>query len=388
MFRSEDAAYDIIEPRKPVDYPMDDAGNDVIPTFWSVNIVTYARIVPRYTSRKLSFVTDIMRAFEGIAAKLRPVFRGPLLFGLPQTELDNALLWLPKGALVRRTDPETKDPLFPSWSWMGWMGSVDYDLKEKFPRIQWVNDDGQAHEADEFRKLSSGNLEEQSQWLSRWTKHEMRSGLQYFTEEVNPGVWFHHPTAEEDERFPGPDLVPGTSHLRFWASTIHLKVIGEWHPPANEKGPQWRLRLVDRDGYASGYLHIPIALLYQLDFIKFDYDLVVISRTTHGLTINELSQDSTGKAQTEDAIRYSKNYVDSEDITMEKQNFPDEPSIENDKWGLGIDRRRFDIYKPFCLYVILLIEWRGDVAYRIGTGSMHIDAWAQSDVVRKLITLG
>ena len=367
---------------------MDDIGNDLVPILWSINTITYQRIVPRYTSRQLSFVTDIVRAFEGIAAKLQPVFRGPLPFGLPQTELDHALLWLPSGALIRRTDPLTGTPLFPSWSWMGWIGTVDYDGKEKLSRIQWVDSEGIVYEADELRKPLLKDPSEQAEWLSRWTKHEMRSVFQYYVEDSNPDIWFRHPTAKEDERLSGPDLLPGTSHFRFWASTVHLNVIGEWCPPPNEKGPQWRMQLVDPDGYAWGHLTMPIDLLYQLDFKQYNYDLIAISRTTHALSNDELSQGRNSKLHNRDVVIYPEKLIDSEDITMEKQSFPDEPSMENDKWKLGIDRRRFDIHKPFCLYNLLLIEWRADVAYRIAIGVGHIDGWAQSDVVRKLVTLG
>lgn len=78
--------------------------------------------------------------------------------------------------------------------------------------------------------------------------------------------------------------------------------------------------------------------------------------------------------------------VDSEATTMEEQCFPDRPHIDT---GVGeFDQQRYDGKKPWCMYNIMLVEWINDVAYRLGVGKMHIDAWAQDKATRKIITLG
>ena len=80
---------------------------------------SYRRAVVEYTNRSLSNESDALNAFQGIASLLQPAFKGHFVFGLPETELDIALLWQPNSHFRRRVHPESKAPLFPSWSWVG-----------------------------------------------------------------------------------------------------------------------------------------------------------------------------------------------------------------------------------------------------------------------------
>ena len=87
---------------------------------------SYQRAVTEYTKRTLSDESDAVNAFQGITDLLQPALKGDFLFGLPEIELDIALLWPPVSLISRRVDPTTKKPLFPSWSWAGWVGSIKY----------------------------------------------------------------------------------------------------------------------------------------------------------------------------------------------------------------------------------------------------------------------
>jgi hypothetical protein len=61
-----------------------------------------------------------------IMYEFRPHFRTQFIHGIPEGELDAALLWSPIGSSVRRCDPQTGEFLFPSWSWLGWIGHAAY----------------------------------------------------------------------------------------------------------------------------------------------------------------------------------------------------------------------------------------------------------------------
>ncbi|RYP48701.1 hypothetical protein DL769_011176 [Monosporascus sp. CRB-8-3] len=127
----------------------------------------YAKLVEKYTTRKLSYDDDIINAFLGTFAALNTSFQSDTLCGLPAAALDLAMLWAPAGRLPRRrrtpatpdrknmegrptlgqmlptnkgtvelvwgppqvkTFDETVDRRFPSWSWAGWKGPVEYRL--------------------------------------------------------------------------------------------------------------------------------------------------------------------------------------------------------------------------------------------------------------------
>ncbi|CZR53560.1 uncharacterized protein PAC_03439 [Phialocephala subalpina] len=96
-------------------------------------LVHYTKAVPPYTRRELSHNSDIVLAFGGIMSKIWSGQDQPVMLqhGLPVESLLNALLWeaASPGQLTRRAIIGAKDPyMFPSWSWAGWIGPVNYPL--------------------------------------------------------------------------------------------------------------------------------------------------------------------------------------------------------------------------------------------------------------------
>ncbi|KAL8299045.1 hypothetical protein RB597_007607 [Gaeumannomyces tritici] len=94
------------------------------------NMEVYARVVSTYTARDLGDARDAERAVMGLLRHLEPAFRGPFTGGLPETELGAALMWCPLGNTLRRLDPVSGEPIFPSWSWLGWTGQAAYPWLE------------------------------------------------------------------------------------------------------------------------------------------------------------------------------------------------------------------------------------------------------------------
>ncbi|KAK8084490.1 hypothetical protein PG997_005761 [Apiospora hydei] len=107
----------------------------------------YMKYVSMYTGRNLTKAGDILAAFGGISWLLGRYMRAPLLFNLPISHFDLALLWSPtqpikmrrphkeansatKGCaqdsmgncLCQRSHSSGEDKTFPTWSWSGWEG--------------------------------------------------------------------------------------------------------------------------------------------------------------------------------------------------------------------------------------------------------------------------
>ncbi|KAI9654789.1 MAG: hypothetical protein M1821_005783 [Bathelium mastoideum] len=78
----------------------------------------YMDSVKLYTARSLTNEADILAAFYGIGNTINKAMDAISLYGLPNSHFDLALLWQPQQA-ARRRCPER----FPSWSWCGWSGS-------------------------------------------------------------------------------------------------------------------------------------------------------------------------------------------------------------------------------------------------------------------------
>ncbi|KAI8633030.1 heterokaryon incompatibility protein-domain-containing protein [Xylariaceae sp. FL1651] len=100
--------------------------------------IIYKDTVRSYSRREFSFKSDAINGFLGVFAVLEKYFRSETYGGLPGAVLVHALLWTPAGRLPRRGMrlPTVSDFLsmgkpdsqFPSWSWAGWDGPVEYRL--------------------------------------------------------------------------------------------------------------------------------------------------------------------------------------------------------------------------------------------------------------------
>ncbi len=108
----------------------------------------YMGCVALYTARHLTKTRDILAAFSGISNRLVKAMQAPLIFGLPSSHFDLAVLWQPAGKLRRRV-PTMKDPKtefdgleFPSWSWCGWVAqTIEYKSAYAFLFLQSLPND-------------------------------------------------------------------------------------------------------------------------------------------------------------------------------------------------------------------------------------------------------
>lgn len=87
----------------------------------------YDALVSVFTSRKLTLETDVLNACRGSLNRLSQAAVVEFCFGLPMHDCLRALIWVPhsQNTLTRRFG-------FPSWSWTGWTGRIEYGY--------WVGD--------------------------------------------------------------------------------------------------------------------------------------------------------------------------------------------------------------------------------------------------------
>ncbi|KAI4198196.1 MAG: hypothetical protein LQ350_005432 [Teloschistes chrysophthalmus] len=360
---------------------------NMIPSAKDVNTVCYSTIVESYTSRHLTYESDILIAFQGIETLLRPLFRSDFIFGLPRSELDSQLLWQHAGPCARRRDPFTGIAMFPSWSWAGWVGEIFCKKWENLSRIKWIEGEkGKTFSGKDFRypKGASTDLFKSIAFRQKW-KGALKHRVPYYMEKSEPDKYFLHPTAPEEERILGPNLKSGTNYLVFEAETTDAFEIGLDHflphslfeqKCTHDKHVVCPLLLHDSGNFIGGYVMVPGEITMRLsNDDAHAYDFIRISRT------RTWEQDDRGE-EDPDLLN------DSEAITLEKSYFPDRPDMKTSSNAYACDPRRFDLTKPWCLYNIMFVEWKEGVAYRIGVGQMHIDAWAQANPKTKNVVLG
>jgi Heterokaryon incompatibility protein (HET)/Tetratricopeptide repeat len=101
---------------------------------------TYKKLIETYSRRNFSFKSDIINAFTGMFAVMDEHFQDSTFHGIPAAIFSHALLWTPAARLARRgaqlplmsaMSMGQPDPKFPSWSWVGWDGPVEYRLFEE-----------------------------------------------------------------------------------------------------------------------------------------------------------------------------------------------------------------------------------------------------------------
>ncbi|KAK1573942.1 heterokaryon incompatibility protein [Colletotrichum navitas] len=157
------------------------------------SIWVYMKCVELYTERKLTHDKDIQAAFSGMANLMERRMRAPFIHGLPSSHFDLALLWEPIKSSRRRVVEETPGnasiPDFPSWSWTGWVGEVQYkedlvsgildnvsDWLDTRTWIEWWVRDGHG----DLRPLwdSRKSREDQSK-ESKWRGYTQRRAARY-----------------------------------------------------------------------------------------------------------------------------------------------------------------------------------------------------------------
>ena len=261
------------------------------------NFDSFALYVYGYSRRKLTFESDVLLAFFGILSHLQNARQHGFANGIPEDEFDAGLLWSCLGPSVRRVDPKNQKPLFPSWSWLGWIGTVAYP---------WT------HERDTFMSIENSPL----RWLNAKTAMQNQHDIaqQYLNRDTGEirhfqscarrlkqnqdtnAAWF----TSDDLRL--PDSSERTDLLRIWMSrtadhlgassvcrlarkkpewTSSQKFKVKWAP---DEEPEWRYILHDDIGVKSprnpillDSLHEPPKVSHRLTFKTLKARFYIVS---------------------------------------------------------------------------------------------------------------
>ncbi len=336
---------------------------------------SYQKAVSEYTRRFLSDDSDAVNAFQGIADLLQAAFKGDFLCGLPETELDIALLWQPASLIRRRVHLETQRPLFPSWSWTGWIGEVKYSWTkhqlDDISRVEWQcmdreNESIRFCTSDELRGLNRVDHD-------RWHYVSNARGPPYYYQAEKPEIWCLHPVAPKEQRRYYRLIQPGSQLLVFRAYTAVLRIsstsctsLGE--PLGDESGFTQSLAIFGSDGFIAGKVFVPLQAIGKLK--RSDQEFVCLSRRRR-------NQFDHGPAPEDDF----------KDIPDQVTLYP--YSHTEEELEAEFDSRRYNMHMPWPLYNVMMIERDedGDLAKRIALGLMHVTAFVQAAPVKKVIRL-
>ena len=388
-----------------------------IPTVKTVNFHTYIDIVENYKRRSLSYPKiDFWNAFSGIAAELKTLFRGPILEGLPQTEIEEALLWYWDSDSEQMKDDDGTY-LCPSYSWLGWTGPVRYHrTRLNISCIEWLAVEPQNNDS----RIEQGPIELFRQNPDHRTRlqwrHVFNDKGRYYYRTDQPDLYFLHPVDPEPERINSIQLqVVRGNVLRFKAHTV-LLYLSKKHRPTpiyhTSNGiPTIReckdgvhdvcsLSVLDEHGYLAGSVEVPASVSAELPEGK--YEFLALSRPyDHDMDMGPTLPQSTGLTFSDgstvgnsDPYTWSPEIFNnmSSDLSPAKESGGREVRA-SDEPNLPFDSYRFDDTKFLPVYTVLLILWDqplgedGMAARRVGIGKIHIDAFTQAKPEEKTIYL-
>jgi hypothetical protein len=130
----------------------------------------YKAAVEEYTRRALSYQTDGLNAFQGLATFLGSLLESNMTYGCPTRMLSNCLTWRPESVIAPkkewpqrrmvRDEASGQDdnhlcPMFPSWAWVAWKGASRIQL---MPYFFWGSEMKILDTASFSRIPSSANL--------------------------------------------------------------------------------------------------------------------------------------------------------------------------------------------------------------------------------------
>ncbi|KAF2744879.1 HET-domain-containing protein [Sporormia fimetaria CBS 119925] len=367
-----------------------------------VNFETYVRAAKDFSSRQISFPADAIKAFGGILALLQPTFRCKFLHGLPDTELDQSLLWRPREDVSRRKD-SNGNHLFPSWSWAGWAGEVDYLPTLVLSRIYWKDaKTGQYFTSNQFRQGSSDGPA--SKWFEeKWVTGQWKKSLTFYsnvecwTDKDHHTSLFLHPVSNISERqYQLTHLASDQRALRFKCIAAVFLITGEHisapqaHLPprstysrcANGDHTTCMLKVFTISGILAGSVLVSRQYLPDIDNGSGLYEFLVLSRTRmfgEPTPIQEMKPfdddfDDLSIFNDADESRKAKFYASGSETIWKRTE-------------LKYDTKVFDVYKPWCLYNVMLVKTTNGISERVGLGQVHIEAVLRGEHVWKDVIL-
>ena len=315
----------------------------------------YMRSIQLYTSRQLTKPEDILDAFSGVGNLISNSLgaKTSLIWGLPATHFDFALLWEPKDAPEHRNLQK-----FPSWSWCGWKNQI----------IEYKP------------SLTDGPLIDIQDWLMHhtWIVWHIRDGHGNLKPVWNPSMETNRDQLPRG-KWRGYREQPAEGH------DIYGRPIRERERSSHDC---FSKTLVE---YPFGVIAAdPLALPSASDmrFLQFFTWSAYLSLTDHALSedarlgpnqkrygIADYKGDWCGTIVLDKEWKARNRGVAEHEFVAisEAKAFARE---EYESWMYYIPRERDQ--SAWDLYYVLLVEYRGEIAHRVGLGKVFKEAFANS----------
>ena len=342
--------------------------------------------VSEYNDTFLRFDEDALPAISGMLSVFSRSFPGGFLFGIPEMFFDYGLGWQPYFShtnMRRRTlsgrslVDQLAPPDLPSWSWIGWKGSIRYDYAEPFAvRGPW-------YDLDSTSMLGFQETTPITEWYTglspddppskrrriRSTWYENRDKYKDLREPLPTGWTRHDTPAGEDIMYPD-----GCGRYVF----KHERDSSEWYYP---------FPVSDIQESTPPFTNVQTPYLFCETNKAELFGCLAGDR-------NDVKLYNTCRQEVGTLRLPNKDYRElfPESLTDNIGHAIDLLAISKSKVYSGTyDKNKREYIRPWkkeWMYVVLWVEWKDSIAYRIASGEVKAECWEALDLEKVSLVLG
>lgn len=374
--------------RQPCSMPLSSTGFNT--TAWP-DFHRFSRLVSIYNKRDLTFEEDVLDAFAGALNVFGRSFEGGFVSGLPQMFFDAALIWQPHRRLARRQSSKSDQAVLPSWSWIGWHGTLHSESWRSGYSYIRRNPDEYVEEDPEIWQRCSWRTISTIKWLHSVSKNDSKlripvgktqppslsgttllsegwtqrhcevTNQEYFVRESDSTQEFWYPIAIKD-RISRKHMDTSVRSRFLHCRTRRGYLSSEWTDPHPQQyGFCPVVKLMDGSGVWAGALRLNLDLY---DDIPDEYYKAedIHKEAANALVLLEFIEISRGEVENQITER-----------------------VSFDEWYWPECPRYSGLYK---FYNVMCIEWKDGIAYRKAVGRVVDHVWERIATEEIDVTIG
>ena len=322
----------------------------------------YDELVHTFTKRALSHPAERLSAFAGIGAVLKESYGSAFLSGLPESLFDLALLWVSSTTDDSPTTPSPpRSPHFPSWSWASQPGPIAHAtgplasaLQRGSPGLQVETGPIYLHKPHSFRPVERryGALLQPPRDSGSTTACLPSLSPPLLARRSPATLYFPACTARlEQFGLRAYDWAAGAARILVYAMPGG-RCCGKLWPDAGSGGEL----VASASAAASTPALAPVP--------------VPASVPGSAPASESVSAPADG---TREMVLLSRAHVESVARYMDLGYHFAADAFPDTEWGL---------------LNVMVVEWKGGVAERLGVGQIHVGAWEAVERERKVVVLG
>ncbi|KAL5614030.1 hypothetical protein FOVSG1_003093 [Fusarium oxysporum f. sp. vasinfectum] len=336
------------------------------------------RYFDEYNQRSLSFEEDALPALSGLLSVFSRSFEGGFLYGIPEMFFEHSLCWRASGTKDLQRRIASNRPVESSVYTRSQTGirvdsnyiSEEEYVEEAFPITKWYTS-----------RLPTDPQEQRRGIRSTW--FEKREGYKDFTKPMPPG-WKRVPVPENEPRlypdgcseylFEHESMLEPYGRPSKWYYPFPVSKIQESTPPFMPEQTQY-LFCETSQARLSGY---------QQDSVKLQYSWDNEAKLCDGLG-KDIGKLHLPNEETRD--RFPENVNGGEtglqvDIVAVCRLKRCSKTWDREDWETRLPITKED------LYLVLWVEWKDGVAYRLASGEVIASEWESLDLEKVSLVLG